>query len=195
MKCTDLYKKYKELDAQERRELAAAVNAHGGEFIFIDCDSDDAEDKWFENDEDENAPIILGSNRYNDESEDYYISRVRVNEYGTPEIYGFRKSGDTPADEQSLDSVEFSHISFITSLIPETDDVKDVSETEDGVPVKYLTRDDIEAVGFNSNISDEELKHVANALGKHLDYDDFRLSLIYTCEYVGLERLNTEDDA
>jgi hypothetical protein len=187
MRCTDVYSKYIELDAQERRELAAAVNAHGGEYVFIDCKSDYTEDS--------DAPIVLASTHYSEESEDYYVTRVKVNENGAPEIYGFRKSSDAPAHEQRLDYIEFSHVSIITCYIPVTGEVKDVSERVNDVPVKFLTRDDIEAAGFNPDISDEELKNVAITLGKHLDYDDFRLSLISSCEYIGLERLNIEENA
>lgn len=36
MKHTDFYRKYREIEAQEREELKKAVLAHGGEFRFSD---------------------------------------------------------------------------------------------------------------------------------------------------------------
>lgn len=120
MKHTDLYDKYKALDAQERQELIAAVKAHGGEYIFPTCNENEVE----------NRPIICASFKHAEEPGDYIVTRVVVDdEYGTLSIYGCAKSGWT--FEDLLYYIEFHHISYITAAIPETDTVKDVS-----VPVK-----------------------------------------------------------
>lgn len=117
MKHSDLYVKFKELDAQERRELVAAVMAHGGEYVFI-SDKSDLEDY--------NYPIILACARYCDSTEDCIISRVTV-EDGILSIYGY-PTYQHLEDEDLLEDIELSHISFITDLIPATEEVFDVSE-------------------------------------------------------------------
>ena len=38
MKHTDLHNEYEKLDAIEKKELIAAVKAHGGEYVFIHID-------------------------------------------------------------------------------------------------------------------------------------------------------------
>lgn len=121
MRVTDLYSQFKALDAQERRELAAAVMAHGGEYVFLDVEDEDVDIDEID------LPIIMGSRKHSDMNEDYYVTRVTANQYG-PTIYGFPKEYGDPSDERPIDDIEFSHISFITGMIPETEDVKDVSE-------------------------------------------------------------------
>ena len=118
MKCTDLYAKYKALDAQERRELIAAVKAHGGEYVFPERD---------ENGHD-NRPIICAAFRYSANSGDYKVTRVAVDdEYGALSIYGCHVEDMT--FEDVLSYIEFHHIKYITEMIPATDMVSDVSES------------------------------------------------------------------
>ena len=118
MKHTDLYAKYQALDAQERRELIAAVKAHGGEYSFPKCDEDG----------DDNRPVVCASFKHADDPGDYTVTRVAVDdEYGALSIYGCPKDDET--FEDLLYYIEFHHISYITAAIPETDTVKDVSET------------------------------------------------------------------
>lgn len=109
MKHTDLYNKYKELDALEREELKAAVMAHGGEYVF----------------DDNIYPSILGSFKHCN-TEEYIVSKVKVDKDGVLSIYG------RPVEywEDGVDEItyiEFGHIGFITGLIPKTDEVEDVS--------------------------------------------------------------------
>lgn len=117
MKHTDLYKKYQALDAQERRELVASIKAHGGEYVFPECD-EDGED---------NRPVVCASFKHADAPGDYTVTRVAVNEHGCLSIYG------CPIDDETLEDllyyIEFHHISYITAAVPETDVVKDVSES------------------------------------------------------------------
>lgn len=120
MKHTELYNEYKKLDELERQELIAAVKAHGGEYVFIHVD----EDGNYDDDEQNEAPIVAASTRYMDSYEDFYISRVEVkNDYLS--IYGWPKESWSGEDE--IDSVAHGHLGYITDMIDETETVKDVS--------------------------------------------------------------------
>ena len=132
MRNTNLYNEWKALDNWERRELAAAVKAHGGEYIFIDCENDDAEDNWYQRDDKYDLPIVNGSTDYMEVNEDMYVSRVKVDDGGLT-IYGFCKDGGSPDDEDEITFIAYSHISFITDCIPETDTVKEVSEPDKSI--------------------------------------------------------------
>lgn len=128
MKNSNLYQKWQELDKQERRELAAAVKAHGGEYVFIDCESDDAKEKWYESADHNDIPIIHGATKYLDGYDDYYVSRVVAYDDGQVSVYGFRAEYEGPEDEEYLNYIMYAQINLITDLIPETERVNDVSE-------------------------------------------------------------------
>ena len=119
MKHTDYYKAYQVLDKKERQELIAAVQAHGGEYVFINQDDEDWDSKDF--------PIVMASFKYSDEYSDYNVSRVTVDDNGYLTIYGFQKGHNLPEDEDELYYIAFGHISNIIDEIPETETVKDVS--------------------------------------------------------------------
>lgn len=115
MKHTDLYSKYKALEAIEIEELKRAVLAHGGDFRF---------------DEESGAmqmPIVIAGNKHWESNCDCYVTRVQVVD-GCLKIYGFAK--ESVEEEDILDDVEFGHLSYITCEIPETDEVSDVSCSE-----------------------------------------------------------------
>lgn len=127
MKCTDYNKLYQKIEALEYQELAAAVKAHGGEYIFFDCSQEDVEEVWSDLDNHDDLPQITGGNKWSDCNSDFYITRVKVDKYGSPVIYGFRAEYGCPEDEDVLSYIEYSYIGCITELIPETDEVTDVS--------------------------------------------------------------------
>lgn len=183
MKHTDLYNEYKKLDAIERRELIAAVKAHGNEYIFVHFDDDGD----FDDEERDYAPIISAATSGMDAYEDFYISRVDV-EGDSCTLYGWAK--ECYADEVQIDSVAHGHLGYVIDSIPETDDIKDVTEIPEELPVAFLSKNDLELVGYSSDISLEDFQMVASTLSNHLDNEDFRASLCEACEYVGLTPLN-----
>lgn len=196
MKCTNFYKKYKELEAQEYQELAVAVKAHGGKYVFFDCSQESADDKWYELEDKNQIPTIYGSYQWMDENERYYVTRVELNKYGHPIIYGFRNEFGCPSDEDNIYNVEFGYLNNIILEIPETENMADASTpTINSLPVLVLSRGDVEAVGFNPNMSDYDFQCLASTMSKALDMDDFWLSLKYACGHVGIDPLNIEDDA
>lgn len=123
MKHTDFYSLHKKLDAQEREELIAAIRAHGGEYIFVHFD----EDGDYDEEERNNAPIIMAGTRSMDTYEDFYISRVELENDQYLNIYGWPKEGWT--DELQLDDFAHGHLEYIIDQIPETDTVQDVTIT------------------------------------------------------------------
>lgn len=124
MKHTDLHNEYKKLDAIEKKELIAAVKAHGGEYVFIHID----DDGYCNEEEKNNAPVIMASTRCMDHYEDFYVSRVEIYAYHLI-IYGWPIDGYE--DEREIDSIAHGHLGYITDHIPETENVKDVSTSSD----------------------------------------------------------------
>ena len=126
MKCTELYNFYKALEEHEKKELIAAVKAHGGEYVFIHVDEDE------EVDEDElyNAPVVSGSWKHQECLQDYRISRIKVEtidtDLETVTIFGWPNDPNWP-DEDEITEVAYNHLGYITSQIPETETVNDVS--------------------------------------------------------------------
>lgn len=127
MKGTDFYKLYKELEAREKDELIAAVQAHGGEYVFFDCASDNAEEEWEEAEYNDTCPIVLASFRHDDSYSDFYVTCVKVTDDKWLSIYGIRKEYPCLSDEDRLDMICYGQIHNITEEIPETEKVKDVA--------------------------------------------------------------------
>lgn len=117
MKHSDLWNKYRELDAIEREELKKAVIAHGGEFRFFTAQGAPIESI-------EMVPIIAGASQYAESPCDYRVSCVTIKN-DTLEIYGIEKSYGTT--EELLNYIEHGHIGYITDCIPETKKVSDVT--------------------------------------------------------------------
>lgn len=126
MKHTDLYNEYKNLEAIERKELIAAVKAHGGEYVFVKVDENENEEDDYDMEERKYSfPIISASAKWMEEYVDFRISRVKVDSDGFLSIYGWPK--DYSIAEMEISEVAHGHLGYITDMIPETDDVKDVS--------------------------------------------------------------------
>lgn len=190
MKHTNFYGKYQAIEMQERREIAAAVKAHGGEYVFIPEDSED----YME----EDNIIIMAGRRCSDQNKDYFVSRVTVEEDGQLHIYGFDTEYDTPSDEDELFNIEYGHLESILDAIPETDDVHDVREipSENEKAILILSREDVESVGYDSNMTDDQFQSLAWAMCKAYEFnmDIYWDALQQSCEHVGLTPLNKETD-
>lgn len=190
MKHTDLYNEYKKLDELERQELIAAVQAHGGEYVFIHVD----EDGDYDDDEQSEAPIVAGSTRYMDSYEDFYISRVEVKN-GYLSIYGWPK--ESWSDEDEIDSVAHGHLGYITDMIEETETVKDVSTSAFAPqPILVFSREDVENVGYNQDMTPDQYKALVRAMKKSCEWnmDVYWDALKQACENVGITPLNNSED-
>lgn len=199
MKHSNFYKKYKDIEAQEFRELAAALQAHGGEYVFFDCDAEDAEEKWHDKDNYDDIPSLYGGYSWMDTSERYLVTRVKRTEEGGVKIYGFRDEFGSPMDEDVIDIIEYGYIEYILDAIPETDEIHDVRELPklEFVPVLSLSRDDVETIGFNPNLTDDELMGLGHAVSKRLEngfMEDFWISLEDACETIGYKRIKKDED-
>ncbi len=189
MKHTDLYRKYRELEALEYAELKKAVMAHGGEFRFITEDGEEIDGVQM--------PIVMAGDRHWDSNCDCYITRVAV--IGNcVNIYGYDKEyGD---EEMLLDDIELGHISYIIDEIPETDEVHDVTidPAVTSVAVVSLCRDDIQDAGYDPDITDDELQSVASRVGKYLEWQEFFPQFLENvreaCDYLKLTPLNDGED-
>ncbi len=62
------------------------------------------------------------------------------------------------------------------------------------MPVLVLSREDLEVKGYDPDMTDDEFFTLGNSVAKHLDMEDFWLSLEYACDYLGVKRLNETDD-
>lgn len=191
MKHTELYNEYKKLDELGRQELIAAVKAHGGEYVFIDENDED----WYDNDD---VPIVCARFSYFDGMSDYYVSRVTVDDKGYLSIYGFEKEYDSPSDERELYQIEAGHIGTIIDCIPATETVKDVSSSVFAPqPILVFSREDVENVGYNPDMTPEQYKQLVRAMSKSYEWnmDIYWDALRQACENVGIEPLTkTEDD-
>lgn len=191
MKHTDLYNEYNKLDELARQELIAAVKAHGGEYVFIDENDED----WYDNDD---VPIVCACFSYFDGMSDYYVSRVTVDDKGYLSIYGFEKEYDSPSDERELYKIEAGHIGTIIDCIPATETVKDVSSSVFAPqPILVFSREDVENVGYNPDMTPEQYKQLVRAMSKSYEWnmDIYWDALRQACENVGIEPLTkTEDD-
>lgn len=151
MKHTELYQEYKRLDELERKELIAAVEAHGGEYVFIHLDDEGD----YDDDERNNAPIISGSYGWMSNYEDFYVSRVEVRN-GFLTLYGWDKEGYS--DEHEIDDVAHGHLGYVTDMIPETETVKDVTITTDKDKLRNI------------------ICNLSEMLGEIADHDDWEVS-------------------
>lgn len=114
MKHTDFYDTYKAIDNLACNELIAAIKAHGGAYNFESKATDFG------------MPVILASFKHAETTEEYYVSRVEVNENDHLSIFGYPKCCNF-CHEDLLYYIPSGQYEEITELIPETKDVQDVS--------------------------------------------------------------------
>lgn len=187
MKHTNNYNKLKALDNLDRRELLAAVMAHGGIYRWYDEDGEEIEGR--------NAPIIVGAWKHMDGSEDYIITHVVVND-NYVEIYGFPKEGwETTPDFMYW--IDHGQIGYIIDEIPETEEVSDVSEVKqiEDFTVVSVSRDDLKNIGFNGdNLTDDEMKSLAWKMARGFDGDIYWSSLQYACEANEIPTINKNEE-
>ena len=185
-----------ELEAQEHRELTAAIKAHGGEYVFFDCNKDDVDDKWNEANDADDMPIVTGYHQLMDKADRFYITRVSLDESGNPVIFGFRSDYGRPSDEDMLYNIQFGYIEDIIREIPETEGVHDVRELPklNSMPVLTLSREDLWYRGYDPNIPDDKFMALGESVSKYLNYDDFWGSLEYACGHHEIPLLKEQND-
>lgn len=121
MKHSNFYQLYKNVQALERKELIAAVKAHGGIYEFA---KEDEESGDIDTD---SCPIVNGNTRHMESPADFYITKVEVEttQYGEYlVVYGMEK--EDPYEVKTI-QVESGNLHYIIDEIPATDQVVDVS--------------------------------------------------------------------
>lgn len=187
MKHTDRYNILQQIDEQDRRELLAAINAHGGVFRWFDSEGNQIC-------EESDYPIIVGSWKHAEDTEDYVVTHVEA-DGNHVKIFGYPKMGLFD-DSEDIYYIEHGHLGYITDYIPETESVSDVSESErkDSFTVVSVSRDDLKAIGFNGdNLTDDQMQSLAWKMARGFDGDLYWSSLQYACEACDIPKINDND--
>lgn len=100
MKHSSYYSEFVKLHQLELAELKNAVKAHNGIVTFTF----------------EDAPIVLCSDKYSDESENMRIVKLSIDENDNLQIFG---SPRYSSQINMVVNIEFGHVGFITDAIPE----------------------------------------------------------------------------
>ena len=188
MKHTDLHNEYKKLDSIEAEELVAAVKAHGNEYVFVHLDDEGD----YDIEERDNAPIIAASTGWMDAYEDFYISRVEVDN-GFYTLDGWATEGC--GDEVEIDSVAHGHLGYVIDCIPATDDVKDVT-LKRPTPILIFSPEDVANVGYNPDMTVSQFNELKRLMEKSFEWnmDIYWDALRQACENLGIEPLNKSDE-
>lgn len=125
MKHSDFMAQFKQLEDKLYEELFWAVKAHGGIYTFIRLDEDG---NVIDEDEEENAPRVIGSMGWWDESRGIVVSRIEVDDSDHYiRFYGWPTDPVWSRDERRIDDIGIRDLDFIIDCIPETDEVSDVT--------------------------------------------------------------------
>lgn len=180
MKCTDFYKKEEELKRIAIEELRNAIQVHGGKYNWT---------------EDEDGNVTDGSERpcicvlTDSGPEDVEISEIS---YGKD---GWMFTGEITRDccdycfSNPYDICSAFHIQTITEMIPETDDIDDVTVKQPQA-VSWLSHEDLMQRGFDpEGVTNETLQEIATRMGNYyLDcgyWDDMEDA----CRFFEIEKL------
>lgn len=113
MKCTNFFNELNRIKIHEQRELKAALEAVGGEYVW--------EVPWVAPDEDEQPPVILVN--FDNGPIDIRVQSCRLNKDGHIELSGMDNvAGIWPIDID-VEDVEPGHLCYVTEAIPGDFDV------------------------------------------------------------------------
>lgn len=177
MKHTDFNSRLDDIKRQEIRELRQALEAHGGSYSWYN----DVTGEW-----QENYPIIpINYDGLYPNPMDINIRSVSIDELGHLDFVGEEKEYCNLVDFNEHD-IFTGHISHITSAIPETNFVTDVSEQQEYFPVAYVSRNDLEAMGFyvGDYVDDRVMNRIANKMSYYLCNGDFSIDIVDAAEYM-----------
>lgn len=157
MKHTDFRSLVHDVKRKEQQELCRALEAHGGSYSWWNT-----EEECFK--EDEEHPIIaVNVNGIFPNPTDIEIRAVSVDN-GFLSFVGEDKENGDLVDFQAWD-VFAGHLGFIIDLLPETDNVQDVTSKRDDFPLTSVSRDDLQDCGFDvANIDDCIMERLASKM-------------------------------
>lgn len=119
MEHSNFYAMCDKIRKMEARELHLALEAHGGEFVWID-DENDEEELY-------NPPIILVN--LNDGPMDVVVHKVWLDD-GCIELLAFDNEWDNQVDIE-LEDIAPGHLAYLIEHMPVTDNVKSVAINDD----------------------------------------------------------------
>lgn len=179
MKHTDFNSRLDDIKRQEVRELRKALKAHGGSYSWYD----DVTGEW-----QENYPIIpINHEGLYPNPMDINIRSVSINELGHLEFVGEEKEYGNLMDFNERD-IFTGYISHITSAIPDTNFVTDVSEQQEDFPVAYVSRNDLEEAGFYVGdwVDDYVMRRIASKIGDYFCNGDFSTDIVDAAEFMNI---------
>lgn len=119
MNCTNVFNMLNDIKEHEQKELVKALDAHGGEYRFVD------EDVEVDEDDDFDAPVVTAMDWFSSARNDFYVSYVKANKNGRVTVWGFLRENGDPSYTSELDILPAGEMSRITDMIPKTPEVTD----------------------------------------------------------------------
>lgn len=196
MQHTNLYSAYRELDETLERELIAAIKAHGGEYVFIHLHEDDEDE--IDDEEKDEAPVVLAARKWCDDYQDYRVSRVAVDSNNGVDhliVFGWPTDPDWP-DEDQISDFAHGHLEPILDAIPETEEVKSVAGEMGKRAILVFSVEDVKSVGYNPEMTVSQFNALERAMKKAYEWnmDIYWDALRQACENVGIEPLNKNEE-
>lgn len=193
MKHTDFTQLRQHMKLTLRDELIAAINAHGGEYVFSHLD----EDGEYDYESLEEGPMVFASSEWTEHYRTYYVVRVNVDDNRGIHIFGVPRD-DWSQDEREVELFSADHLEYILDEIPETEEVKSVFTPKLG-PTRILTlsSEDVENVGYDSNMTVAVFKELRRLMEKSFEWnmDIYWDALRQACENLGLPTLKTDESS
>lgn len=157
MKHTDFRSLVQDIKRKEQQELCRALEAHGGSYSWWNT-----EEEGFV--EDEHPIIAVNVNGMFPNPTDIEIRSVSVDN-GHLIFVGEDKESGELVDFQAWD-VFAGHLGFIIDLIPDADEINDVTMPQDDFTIITVCRDDLISYGYDAeDLSDDEMRNVARVMG------------------------------
>ena len=157
MKHTDFRSLVHDIKRKEQQELCRALEAHGGSYSWWNTEKEGFV-------EDEHPIIAVNVNSMFPNPTDVEIRSVSVNN-GFLTFVGEDKESGELVDFQAGD-VFAGHLGFIIDLIPDADEINDVTMQQDDFTIITVCRDDLISYGYDAeNLSDDEMRNVARVMG------------------------------
>lgn len=186
MKHTEFYEQEKELKRIAIRELAKAVEAHGGRYEWCDEDGNFPEDAQ--------PPYVcvfldsgptdvkIASVIHDDKG--WYVSGESTDEYCPCDV--------TIDDLQDI--VSASQIQNITEAIPATEEVDDATVLYPHIVV-YVDGDDLKQRGFDGdNVTSEQLEEIASHMRNYYLDGEFYNDMEEACNVLDIPELEEDDE-
>lgn len=182
MKCTNFYKLYEDVKRKELAELFLALKAHGGSFEF----SEENCKKY-----NTHPPCIDGAGRNGRNEGTFRVTRVVLEGGVSISVYGIsEESSDAEEEEEWIETLVRGAYHDIIELIPPTEEVQDVTISGQAIPIQWVSAEDLEMVGYATDIPYEQLELLAARMVDKMSLDDYWDALRNACEHYNLPKID-----